>query len=1036
MICVKYNHVHEYVRKGPSMKTTFQFVFITILVLLVASGCPWDKPGNEGEPEGEGEITAEGESALEGEPCPEGEFVEGEPAEGEPAEGEPPVEAEPREGEPEEGEEGTPEFLSAAPGNNYRWDMFPEYESEPEGEAAVDGEGKTRELVEPDVIRRDENLLFILNQYRGLSIVDLDGETLLSQTPTVGYPRDLYLLGDRAYVLVSYAQDVSFEENKFRVEYGSKLYLFNISDPANVVQENVFDFEGDLVDSRLVGDIVYAVCSEYSWYDAVMGEQVIDTAKVTKSYGTTWAVSVDTTDPGDVHIADTVEFDGYGNLIQATNFAIFSVTQEYETNNSLITYVDINDPAGDIVVRATAAAPGQMADRFKMDAWNGVLRVVTNTGWPERNTYITTFDLTNPDTMAQLGQTTLQSASGESVFATRFDGPKAYIVTYLTKDPLFIVDLSDPVNPQVLGELEIPGWSTHIEPRGDRLIALGVDDQGGQRVMVSLFDVSNPAAPLRLDYESFGEGWSWSSAYSDVKAFSVFDDILLVPFSGWNTGSGGYDRLQFISYTRDTLEPQGYVDLQGSALRSFAYSDLYYSVTQEQLAVIDAANLAAPSVVNTISLAENVADIAPLANGWAVEVISRYNSGDLLLRAMTRSGETGGSLALPVQSVTATLAWDNAVVIVSSVYEYEPEYKAYYQVHLIDFSNPFNPVSLQKWAVDLQPWYGGWWGGPWYYEGGMLVDKTAKSMPYYRYYGSQGSAAFLAGNYLVLRGSGSKFPVLFGDIVPWEGLAVLDLTSEANPSYIGLGFETVQAVDAAEGLIYITTSESRGLDASQRSVCAYYLRLLNPATLKMSDAINVPGIFMHRVAENATLVLKDTQYADDGRQVTLLRSGSLQRNAFKLADSFLLPFSYGDIKADKNFIGYLGYAYDILPYEDVYGPLASESADADRIAAPVPPVSAQGYTLGAVSLSRAGAFTRLGHLDLGQEVWCSLLGVKNKQTYLSVSGAAVAHLDFAASPPTLLSLSPVMGSPVSVRFDADTAYLPLGYSGTLLLPLQ
>jgi len=95
----------------------------------------------------------------------------------------------------------------------------------------------------------------------------------------------------------------------------------------------------------------------------------------------------------------------------------------------------------------------------------------------------------------------------------------------------------------------------------------------------------------------------------------------------------------------------------------------------------------------------------------------------------------------------------------------------------------------------------------------------------------------------------------------------------------------------------------------------------------------------------------------------------------------------------------------------------------------------QGYILGTVSLSNAGTFAAGGQLDLGQDVWCSLLGVKNGQTFVSVSGTAVARLDFTGSPPALLSLSPVMGSPVSVRFDADTAYLPLGYSGTLLLPL-
>ncbi len=1008
------------------MRTTLQFMIIATLLLFFASGCPWDKPHNEGEPEGEGEITVEGEDAPEGEPCLEGEIR---------VEGEQPIEGEPREGEPMEGETRAPEFLSASPENNYRWDELPEYVPEGEGIAVDDEEGDTRELVEPDVIRRDGNLLYILNQYRGLSIVDLDTETLLSQTPTVGYPRDLYLLGDQAYVLVSYAQDVTFEENKFRVQYGSKLYLFNIADPANVVQETVFNFEGDLIDSRLVGDIVYAVCSHYSWYDIGVAEMVIDTAKAQKSYGTTWAVSVDTADPGNIHIADTVEFDGYGNLIQATNFAIFSVTQDYESNTSFITYVDISDARGDIVVRATVPAPGQMADRFKMDAWNGVLRVITNTWRQNRNTYITTFDLTNPDTMVQLGQTTLESASGETTYATRFDGPKAYIVTYLTKDPLFIVNLADPANPQVLGELEIPGWSTHIEPRGDRLIALGVDDQNGQRVMVSLFDVSNPAAPVRLDYESFGEGWSWSSAYNDVKAFSVFDNVILVPFSGWNTGNGGYDRLQFISYSRDALETRGFVDLQGSALRSLAYADLYYAVTQEQLAVIDAADLAAPSVVNTVSLAENVTDMAPLPNGWVVEVSSRYNYGDTRLCAMNRAGETGGSLALPVQKVMASLVWNNAVVIVSSVYEYEPEYKAYYLVFLVDFDDPVNPVITRKWIADIQPWYGGRWWGPYWYGGGMLVDKSAKPMVYYPYYGSEGTTAALAGKYLVLRGYGSKFPNLLGDIVPWEGLAVIDLESEAEPAYVGLGYETIKAVDTAEDLIYITTSESQGFDDQQRSVCAYYLRRLNPSTLEISEAINVPGVFLHRIRNNATLVLKDIQYAADGREVMLLRSGFLQENAFILTDSFQLPFAYGTIEADKNFIGYLGYAYDVIHYEDVYEPPVSESDETERIAPVDPPVFAQGYTLGAVSLSGAGAFTAVGQLDLGQDVSSSLLGVKNEQAFLSVSGTAVAQMDFTGSPPALLSLSSVMGYPGSIRFDLDTVYVPLGYSGVLVLPL-
>ncbi len=934
-----------------------------------------------------------------------------------------------------EGEDITPQYMSADTGNNYG-DIFTGVPGTGPEDGENEGEYESRELVEPDVIRREGELLFVLNQYRGLSIVDLDHEKLLSQTPTVGYPRDLYLFGNRAYVLVSYAQDITFEEGKFRVRYGSKLYLFNVEDPANVVRESVFNFEGDLVDSRLVGTILYAVCSDYSWYDDVAEGEIIDTEEAEISYGTTWAVSINTADPSTIHIADTVEFSGYGNLIQATSHAIFSVAQDYESDTSLITYIDIDNGEGDIIVRATATAPGQMADRFKMDAWDGALRVVTNTGWPERTTYITTFDIGDPDTMRQLGQTTLQSASGEGVFATRFDGARAYIVTYLTKDPLFIVDLSNPESPQVLGELEIPGWSTHIEPRGDRLIALGVDDEGGQRVMVSLFDVSNPVMPLRLDYESFGEGWSWSSAYSDVKAFTVFDDIILVPFSGWNTGNGGYDRLQFISLTRDALEPRGYIDLQGSAVRSFAYLDLYYAVTQEQLAVINAADLASPTVATSLSLAENVTDIAPLSSGWAVEIISRYDTGDTLLRAKNRNGEEGGSLVLPVSNITASFAWNDAVAVVSPVYEYEPSYRGYYRVLLVDFNDPLAPAVLGKWDANIEPWYGNWWwGGPYGVEVDKRADEDVKSIPYYRYYYPGVASAFLAGDYLVLRGYGSAFSTVYGDIIPSEGLAVINLAVEDEPAYIGLGYANIQDIDAAANLIYITNTRFNDLDALQRPICAYYLRTLDPATLEMSEAVNVPGTFLSRKDAGNMLVLKDMQYDDVGQLVTLLRCGTVEGDSFVLTDSVQMPFSYGDIKVDDGFICYLGYISPPYLYEDIDEPPPADTDESGAAKSPVLPDFTQGYTLGTLILSSDGKISVGDHFDLGQEASCSLLGVKNAQAFVSVSGAAIGRFDFTGSPPELLSLSPVMGYPGAIRFDADAAYLPLGYSGSLILPL-
>ena len=117
----------------------------------------------------------------------------------------------PAEGEsPEEGE--APLFTSADPAQRGVYDETLDGVPTPDAGEENEGGKESRELVEPDVIRRAGNLLYILNQHRGLIIADLDGQRTLSQTPTFGYPRDLYLVGNKAYVLVSYAQDVRLDE--------------------------------------------------------------------------------------------------------------------------------------------------------------------------------------------------------------------------------------------------------------------------------------------------------------------------------------------------------------------------------------------------------------------------------------------------------------------------------------------------------------------------------------------------------------------------------------------------------------------------------------------------------------------------------------------------------------------------------------------------------------------------------------------------------------------------------------------------------
>ena len=140
---------------------------------------------------------------------------------------------------------------------------------------------------------------------------------------------------------------------------------------------------------------------------------------------------------------------------------------------------------------------------------------------------------------------TLELARGEQLFATRFSEDRAYIVTFLQVDPLWVIDLSDPVHPTVAGELEVPGFSTQIVVDGDRLVSLGVDNSSWTAV-VSLFDVANPTAPLLLDREDLGS--ASTGALWERKAFGVFPGLILVP---------SWEGIAVIARDADTLTLRG-----------------------------------------------------------------------------------------------------------------------------------------------------------------------------------------------------------------------------------------------------------------------------------------------------------------------------------------------------------------------------------------------------------------------------------------------------------------------------------------------
>ncbi len=191
---------------------------------------------------------------------------------------------------------------------------------------------------------------------------------------------------------------------------------------------------------------------------------------------------------------------------------------------------------------------GTIEDQFSLDERDGVIRVATTEqrafdtttgdtiaigpGVPNTANYVTTLE-EKDGALVQLGQTEAL-AKGERIFSARYIGDIAYVVTFRQVDPLFAIDLSNPAQPRVLGELKIPGFSDYMHPLGDdHLLTIGRDvDERTQRdngLALQIFDVSDPTNPVQKHKHLVAPD-AYSEANHEHKAFTYYADLKLLAF--------------------------------------------------------------------------------------------------------------------------------------------------------------------------------------------------------------------------------------------------------------------------------------------------------------------------------------------------------------------------------------------------------------------------------------------------------------------------------------------------------------------------
>jgi len=227
---------------------------------------------------------------------------------------------------------------------------------------------------------------------------------------------------------------------------------------------------------------------------------------------------------------------------------------------------------------ATGNVSGQPLNQFSLDEYKNHLRIATTIGggWgligglgeSANDVYLLDSNLNITGSVKDLGKE-------ERIYSVRFIEDKGYVVTFKQIDPFFVLDLSDPKNPELEGELKIPGYSSYLHPiTKDQILGIGKE---GSNVKISLFNVEQPQNPTEVSKYTLDE--YWSDILDTHHAFLLDEkhEVFFLPGS-----KGGY----IFSYMNDQLRLTKAVS-GIIAKRAIYINDFLYIIGEDKIIVLN-----------------------------------------------------------------------------------------------------------------------------------------------------------------------------------------------------------------------------------------------------------------------------------------------------------------------------------------------------------------------------------------------------------------------------------------------------------------
>jgi len=520
---------------------------------------------------------------------------------------------------------------------------------------------------EGDIVQTDGKYLYSVSESRVVisdirdpenmelaAVLEFDGET---------YPEELFLFGDTLAVISSRFSLVETEgdaEMESFMPYSgiTAVSLYDVASPENPQLIREFGNEGSFNNARLSNGILYYVSNVFPNYwileeqpDIELRPRLFDSAQgggleplpyedltilpgtMEGSYSVITAVSMEAPALNEI---STKGFLGGNEQLYMNEQHLYLTASAFETAEGEFedTALWVPQQADTEIFKfgldgtlvefiASARVQGSLLNQFSMDEFEGHFRLATTegVGWSPASESKNHLFILN-EQLEQVGSVE-NLAPDERIYSVRFIGSKAYMVTFRETDPLFAIDVSDPADPEVLGELKIPGFSNYLHPLDDKhLIGFGYDTKieavkgGGEpRIVtggmkISLFDVSDMGNPKETDTEIIGGPGTYSALQYDHKALFRHEQQSLFGFPVSIYEGDGEEYIEFeaegaLIYS---ITPEG-IELSGDLTQA---SDQPYEDWNTSVQRLAYAKDALYTVANTEIRSYRLSDFEPL----------------------------------------------------------------------------------------------------------------------------------------------------------------------------------------------------------------------------------------------------------------------------------------------------------------------------------------------------------------------------------------------------------------------------------------